>query len=50
MQVETELNNTVNNTHIWFNDFIQRILDTIKLACEWWGVWRESYIHIQRYN
>ena len=31
MRVETELNNTVNKTHIEFNDFIYSGLDTISL-------------------
>ena len=31
MSVEAELNNTVNNTHIYFNNFIPSCLDTISL-------------------
>ena len=31
MSVETELKNTVNNIHVYFNDFMHSCLDTISL-------------------
>ena len=31
MNVETELNNQVNKTHIWFKDFTTSYLDTVNL-------------------